>query len=119
MGHSQILPLNSAKSRSKLCEYSIFLQGCLVQIFTTRGVVAPPTNNLIMSGTLIRSFRHLEHKNPSIISGDIGRASWMYNLGWTDRHSSSSRNVHPSVLYRIGPLIPAFHRIRVASVIAF
>ena len=27
-----------------------------------------------MSGTLIRSFRHLEHQNPSINSGDIGRA---------------------------------------------
>ena len=26
--------------------------GCLVQIFTTRGVVAPPANNLIMLGTL-------------------------------------------------------------------
>ena len=27
-----------------------------------------------MSGTLIRSFRHLEHQNPSINLGDIGRA---------------------------------------------
>ena len=71
------MALNSAKSRSKLHEYSIFTQGCLVQIFTTRGVVVPPANNLIMSGTLIRSFRHLEHQNLSIISGDIGRASWM------------------------------------------
>ena len=25
----------------------------------------PPRNNLIMSGTSIRSFRHLEHQNPS------------------------------------------------------
>merc|ERR1712240_132016 len=32
-----------------------------------RGVVAPPANNLIMSGTSTRSFRHLEHQNPSII----------------------------------------------------
>ena len=34
----------------------------------------PPANNLIMSGTSIRSFRHLEHQNLSIILGDIGRA---------------------------------------------
>ena len=27
-----------------------------------------------MSRTLTRSFRHFEHKNPSIFSGDIGRA---------------------------------------------
>ena len=27
-----------------------------------------------MSGTSTRSFRHLEHQNPSIISGDIGKA---------------------------------------------
>ena len=36
--------------------------------------MAPPANNVIMSGTSTRSFRHLEHQNPSIISGDIGRA---------------------------------------------
>ena len=30
-------------------------------------------NDLIMSGTLIWSFRHLEHQNLSIISEDIGR----------------------------------------------
>ena len=34
--------------------------------------MAPPANNLIMSGTLIRSFRHLEHQNTSIISESIG-----------------------------------------------
>ena len=61
----------------KVAQNLIFTQGCLVQIFTTRGVVAPPANNLIMSGTSIRSFRHLEHQNPSIISEDIGRASEM------------------------------------------
>ena len=68
------MPLNSAKLRSKLREFSVFTQGCLVPIFTTIGVVTPPENNLIMSGTLIRSFKHLEHQNPSIISWDIGRA---------------------------------------------
>ena len=61
----------------KVTQNLIFTQGCLVQIFTTRGVVAPPANNLIMSGTSTRSFRHLEHQNRSIIEGDIGRASQM------------------------------------------
>ena len=36
--------------------------------------VALLANDLIMSGTLIWSFRHLEHPNQSIISEDIGRA---------------------------------------------
>jgi len=55
-------------------KFSIFTQGFLVQIFTIRGVLEPPENNLIMWGTLIWLFRHLEHQNLSIISGDIGRA---------------------------------------------
>ena len=63
--HSKILPLNSAKLQSNLRKFSIFTQGCLVPIFTTRGVVAPPANNLIMSGTSIRSFRNLKHQNQS------------------------------------------------------
>ena len=41
----------------------------------------PPENNLIMSGTPTRLFRHLEHQNPSIISGDIGRARACNNSG--------------------------------------
>ena len=68
--------LKIARNRDQSrANFLIFTQGCLVQFFTTRGVVAPPENDLIMSGTLIRSFRHLEHQNPSIISEDIGRAS--------------------------------------------
>ena len=59
------MPINSVKWQSKLCEFSIFTQGCLVQIFTTRGVVVPLENNLIMSGTSIWLFRHLEHQKPS------------------------------------------------------
>ena len=39
-----------------------------------RGMVALPENDPIMSGTSIRSSRHLEHQNPSIILEDIGRA---------------------------------------------
>ena len=55
--------------------------------------MAPPANNLIMSGTLIWSFIHLEYQNPSIISGDIVRASWMQNM----LHNGGQ----PLVLYRI------------------
>merc|ERR1712002_1261368 len=47
----------------------------LVPFLATMEVVALLANDLIMSYTSIRSFRHLEHKNPSIISEDIGRAS--------------------------------------------
>ena len=36
--------------------------------------VALLANDPIMSGTSIRSCRHLEHQNPSIISEDIGQA---------------------------------------------
>ena len=46
----------------------------LVPFLATKEAVAPPENNLIMSGTSIWSFKHLEHQNPSIISEDIGRA---------------------------------------------
>ena len=78
--HSQILPLDNVKLLSKLRKFSIFTQGCLVQIFTTTGVVVPPANNLIMSGTAIHSIRHLEHQNPAIISGDIGRAKSKFSI---------------------------------------
>ena len=49
-----------------------FNQSCFVQLFTTRRVVVPPENYLILWGTSICSFRHLEHHNPSIISDFIG-----------------------------------------------
>ena len=49
----------------------------LVPFLATMEAVALLANDLIMSGTSIWSFRHLEHQNPSIIEGDIGRASWM------------------------------------------
>ena len=73
------------------------MQGCLVQIFTTRGVVAPHANNFIMSGTSTRSFRHLEHQNPSIISGDIGRARSVQQFrrrnGGTERNGTERSTV--------------------------
>ena len=52
-----------------------FHQVCLVPLFTTRGVVDPPGNDPIISGTSIRSFRHLEHQNPSIIDWVIDNGS--------------------------------------------
>ena len=36
--------------------------------------MASLANDPIMLGRLIRSFRHLEHQNPSILSDYIGRA---------------------------------------------
>ena len=49
----------------------------LVLFLATREAVALLANDPIMLGTSIRSFRHLEQQNLSIISGYIGRASWM------------------------------------------
>ena len=46
-------------------------------MLATKDAVAPLANNPIMSGSLIRLFRHLEHQNPSIISEDIGKARSM------------------------------------------
>ena len=43
--------------------------------------MAPLANDPIMLGTSIRSFRHLEYQNPSIISEDIGRARMGNNSG--------------------------------------
>ena len=45
----------------------------LVPFLATMEAVVLLANDLIMSGTSIRLFRHLEHKNPSIISEDIGK----------------------------------------------
>ena len=44
----------------------------LVPFLATMEAVGLLPNDLIMSGTSIQSFRHLEHQNPSIISEDIG-----------------------------------------------
>ena len=54
--------------------------------------MAPPANNLIMWGALIWSFRHLEHQNPSFISGDIGQGArsvqQFQRNGGTERRST-------------------------------
>ena len=46
----------------------------LVPFLATRRALVPLANDPIKSGTLIWSFRHLEHQNLSIISEDIGQA---------------------------------------------
>ena len=49
----------------------------LVPFLATMEAVALLANDLILSATSIRSFRHLEHQNPSIISEDIDRNRWL------------------------------------------
>ena len=46
----------------------------LVPILATRELVAPLASDPIMLGRSIRSFRDLEHQNPSIISDSIDSA---------------------------------------------
>ena len=45
----------------------------IVQFLATKEALAPLANVPIMLERSIRSFRHLEHQKPSIISGDTGR----------------------------------------------
>ena len=60
-----------------------------------------------MSQTLIQLFRHLELQNPSIISGDIGRASEMQNSlrNTEDTHTEDSLQYYlgydSKTIYRI------------------
>ena len=50
-----------------------------VLILATRELLAKLANNPIMLGRLIQLFRHLEFKNPSIISDSIDKARWCNN----------------------------------------
>ena len=52
----------------------------LVPFLATMEVVALLENYLIMSGTSIRSFRHLEHQNLSIISDYIAIPNGSKNM---------------------------------------
>ena len=51
--------------------------------------MAPPANNLIMSGTSIQSFRHFEHQNPSIISESKARARMVQQFQRSRRRRST------------------------------
>ena len=57
----------------------------------------PPANNIIMSGTSIRLFRHLECQNPSIISESIGIPNGSEKMGKkvrnTEEHVGESGKV--------------------------
>ena len=55
--------------------------------------MAPPANNLIMSATLIRSFRHLECQNPSIISESIGMPNGSKKTGKKVRNGTEEQNL--------------------------
>ena len=65
----------------------------LVPFFTTIGVAAPLKNDPILSGRSIQSFRHLELKNPYIIS-EFRHISRMVQEFWSrsSRRRSSSRS---------------------------
>ena len=63
----------------------------LVPIFATRDGVAPLAINPNILGRLIRSFRHLEHLNPSIISYSIGRARMVQQLRRRNRTEEQNR----------------------------
>ena len=63
----------------------------LVPFFTTIGVVAPLKNDPILSGRSIRSFRHLELKNPSIISDFRHRSRMVQQFRSSSRRRRSSR----------------------------
>ena len=67
---------------------STFHQVSLVPLFTTRGVVAPPENDPIMSDTSIQLFRHLEHQN--LFTNDWVIDSWSGRKIRDGAHRSSS-----------------------------
>ena len=64
----------------------------LVPFFTTIGVAAPLKNDPILSGRSIRSFRHLELKNPSIISDFRHRTRMVQQFRRRSRRRRRSRN---------------------------
>ena len=87
----------------------------LVPFLATMEAVAPPENNLIMSGTSRRSFRHLKHQNPSIISEDIGRARMVQQFGNRTEEQSTvvleDRMVHIQVsdIENVFPIINVYN----------
>ena len=69
----------------------------LVPFFTNIGVVAPLKNDPILSGRSIRSFRHLELKNPSITS-DFRHSTRMVQQFPRSRRSRRSSRRRSTVL---------------------
>ena len=67
---------------------STVLEYFLVTFLATSEVLVPLANDPIMLGSLIWSFRHLEHQYPSIISDSIDRARmvqqfWSNGIEWS------------------------------------
>ena len=60
--------------REACIELKKILKFFLVPFLATKETLVPLANDPIMQKRLIWSFRHLECRNPSIISEDIGRA---------------------------------------------
>ena len=60
----------------------------------------PPANNLIISGTSIRSLRHLEHQNPSIISRRYRQSNLDVKFV-TEGRTKEQNGTDTLVLYRI------------------
>ena len=70
----------------------------LVPFLATMEAEALLANDLIMSDTSIRSFRRLEHQNPSIISEDIGRARSMQQFRRIGRSEEEDRRRRNTVV---------------------
>ena len=64
----------------------------LVPILAAMAAAAPLANDPIMSGRSIRSFRHPDHQNPSIISDSIGRARMAMKTGKKVRRRRSRKS---------------------------
>ena len=70
----------------------------LVPFLATKVVVAPLTNDPLMLGISIWSFRHPEHQNPSIISDSIGRARIVQQFQIRVRSNQRSKDVFEDVI---------------------
>ena len=64
---------------------------CPLVMMAKKEVLAPLANDPTMLGRSIRSFGHLEHQNPSIISEDIGRARIVQQF-WKSRIKGVERS---------------------------
>ena len=67
----KFLSLDSLKSQLNIAMSEEFLE---FHFMATQTIMAALTNNPMMLGMILWSFRHLERQNLSIISDDIGRA---------------------------------------------
>ena len=79
-------------SNSEICPLVMILSTIiLVPFFATKETLAPLANDPIIQKRSIRSFRHLECQNPSIISEDIGRARMVQQFQRRNRGGTAER----------------------------